>query len=84
MIEKPFIFFNGQTFYDFSDVTFPINIAMLYGESIFTTFLFSQKTPYYLLEHLSRTYKGIEFLFGKSYLTSELYKKGMEKFNVCF
>ena len=74
MKEKPFIFFNGQTFYDFSDFSFPLNRAMLYGESIFTTILFSEKTPYYLLEHLSRTYKGIEFLYGKNFLTFELYK----------
>ena len=72
---KSFIFFNGQKFYDFDDISFPLNRAMLFGESVFTTFLFSQKAPYYLLEHLSRTYKGIEFLYGKRYLDIKLYKK---------
>ena len=78
MKEKPFIFFNGQKIYDFDDISFPVNRAMLYGESIFTTFLFSEKTPYYIGEHLLRTYKGVEFLFGKSYLTIDLYKSVWE------
>ena len=74
MKEKPFIFFNGQKFYDYEDISFPLNRAILYGESIFTTFLFSCKTPYYLFEHLSRTYKGIKFLYGKKHLSFELYE----------
>ena len=57
---------------------------MIYGESLFTTFLFSGETPFYLTEHLERTYKGLEFLFGSGYITSQLYKNVWQSLNSAF